>query len=216
MENKYEPIFVNKAVAQFPSYPYASKNIDWTTAQKAIKHFYLIDKEDEMNSFYRFPGLLVHNKELAIQYSLNILPLFDSMPSVPRGVVPSDNCYIVIGIRHNHKLPDAPIEQEPYWYTGESSEVLVSALKEANISPYYTNYFCSPDTNYTFLAHELEFIFDTAKNIKIIYLGKSDIFSNLKIPQGIKSFTIQHPSYIARTPLKYVDYINTLREIAKA
>jgi hypothetical protein len=159
--------------------------------------------------FIRVPGFVSDDKKIVDYYSkivYNIL-IETNVATPPRGNISTQCKVIICGIKPGCLLEDMKFP-EAAWLFGPSAKMLNKMLLDLNVYPYFTNVFHDRKADETDInslnqiIREIKFMKCLNSNIKIIFLGKYQIFdtliSDLCYDFNIKAIKIWHPSYLCR------------------
>jgi hypothetical protein len=170
---------------------------------------------------------------MIMQHYLDIIRAF----TTPRGNLSKENNIIFIGQRPGHYGAHLS-KAESAWLLGPSSKMLIKLCKDANIYPYFTNFYHSHDTEinkdwFNIFAEILDLSimyekFYQIEELKIVFLGSypeydglieqiKNSYPNSKTKMKFKFIKIWHPAYLLRSysEEKYYDWLNNLEKQLK-
>lgn len=178
---------------------------DWKSIDVA-KHSVIIDDNPGV-AYLRFPGFVCDDKRLVDGYYDLIYSDIERVFTPPRGNISSKCKLMIVGIKPG-TFKVKPTNSECSWLLGPSSNILHKMLMRVNTYPYFSNVFHDSSADevngdITQIQREIYYMHEICNTIKIIFLGKYEVYDRLinGICKKLKISAIKvwHPSYLCRS-----------------
>jgi len=214
------------------------KDDEWEKINKD-KQTYMCTDDPTIDDLL-YPGFIFSSEDAAEYFDKYMMSwYYEDLRAftTPRGNLSKTNNIIFIGQRPGHYGAHLS-KAESAWLLGPSSKMLIKLCKDANIYPYFTNFYHSHDTeiNKDWFAIFTEIVglsllYETHYykefEFKIVFLGSYDEYDtlvkelnsiNIKVP-GVtfKIIKIWHPAYLLRSysEEKYYQWLTNLEKQLK-